>query len=194
MDDWGKSELTAGALGWSVETLRRGHDTIDHTAHISEVYAALRGAVYFYLLASGLSSHDADDLTQESFIRLYQRFRSGNPLKNIRPWLFRVARNLRIDQIRSRQYQVLSGSDERDRMALTLRDPGPNPEQSMLAAEQTRRLGQAIRSLTPLQIQFLHLRAEGLRYREIAEIHEVSISTVVEVIRRAIDRISKELE
>ena len=64
----------------------------------------------------------------------------------------------------------------------------------MLAAEQTQRLAHAIRSLTPLQMQFLHLRAEGLRYREIAAISEVSISTVVDVIRRAIDRISKALQ
>jgi RNA polymerase sigma-70 factor (ECF subfamily) len=49
-------------------------------------------------------------------------------------------------------------------------------------------------SLTALQRECLHLRAEGLRYREIAELMGISISTVADAVRRASLKLSREFE
>jgi RNA polymerase sigma factor (sigma-70 family) len=52
---------------------------------------------------SGLAAADADDLTQEVFIRLYRHLRAGNRFSDLRPWLLRVARNLLLDWRKANQ-------------------------------------------------------------------------------------------
>jgi len=49
-------------------------------------------------------------------------------------------------------------------------------------------------NLTTLQRECLHLRAEGLRYREIAELMKISISTVADAVRRATVKLAREVD
>jgi RNA polymerase sigma-70 factor (ECF subfamily) len=57
--------------------------------------------------------------------------------------------------------------------------------------ERLLRMHRAVKSLSPQQRQCLHLRAEGLRYREIADATGVTISTVAEFLRRAVARLKR---
>src|ERR1700680_2724184 len=61
----------------------------------------------------------------------------------------------------------------------------PDPEKLMLQRERLDRLHIAVLNLTPLQRECLHLRAEGLRYREVANLLKISPSTVMDAVRRA---------
>jgi RNA polymerase sigma-70 factor, ECF subfamily len=60
--------------------------------------------------------------------------------------------------------------------------------------ERIRRLSENVDSLTDLQRQCLSLRAEGLRYREIASVVDLSLSTVVDAVRRAVKNLRRLLE
>jgi RNA polymerase sigma-70 factor (ECF subfamily) len=79
------------------------------------------------------------------------------------------------------------------RAAFERPDPSLNPEELFLQKEQLLRLDSAMSQLTERQRQFVHLRAEGLRYREIAEVLGTTVSTVNETLRRAIVRIMEKL-
>jgi RNA polymerase sigma-70 factor (ECF subfamily) len=52
----------------------------------------------------------------------------------------------------------------------------------------------AVLNLTSLQRECLHLRAEGLRYREIADLMEITISTVADAVRRATVKLAREVD
>lgn len=162
-------------------------------AEIESWFQELRAPIYFYLLGSGASPQDADELTQETFIRLLEYRRAGNTLQDPRPWLFRVSRNLLIDRDRRRRREAAVAEEEWFRFRESLADPKADLETSLLSEERRSRVARALADLTPLQIQYLHLRAEGLRYREIAEIYSVGISSVVDVVRRAVERLGKEV-
>ena len=73
-------------------------------------------------------------------------------------------------------------------------DPGPNPEERMVRRQRNDQLQDSIDNLTELQRQCLSLRAEGLRYREIASVLDLSMSTVADAVRRAVTNLRRRVE
>ena len=71
-------------------------------------------------------------------------------------------------------------------------DPNLNPEEVFLKKEQLHRMAAAVSRLNEKQRQCLHLRAEGLRYREIAAVLGVSTQRVADVVQSALVRLAGE--
>ena len=157
------------------------------SAEATALFHELRKPLLRYLVCLGLSADDAQDVVQDAFLSLHQHLESGGPEENMRSWLFRVAHN----QARNRQKTY-----ER-RFAAPL-DPGiermsnaSTPEQMMLKKEKFRRLEKALRSLSECERECLLLRAEGLRYREIADVLGTATSTVGEAVDRAVRKLAE---
>jgi RNA polymerase sigma-70 factor (ECF subfamily) len=132
------------------------------------------------------SREDAEDLTQEIMIRVYQNlntFRSD--AGSFQNWILRVGRNLIIDHYRqTRRYQPAAGSEEMDGMHLE-DDKLPNPQQMVEMDEAARFLWNGLNSLSPELKEALVLRdLEGLAYREIAEMLGIPEGTVKSRINR----------
>jgi len=161
---------------------------------VERLFEDLRGKIYAYLGALGASPADAEDITQETFIRLYVELRTRSEIASTTSWLFRVARNLLINESLSCRSQVTVADTAAREWLASVPDPQIDPEASALRAERVKRLNAAMRVLTSLQLEYLHLRAEGLRYREIADIYGVAVPSVQDVIRRAVERLGKELQ
>jgi RNA polymerase sigma-70 factor (ECF subfamily) len=102
----------------------------------------------------------------------------------VRGWVFRVAHNLVVDTWRTAPGDHFVQDES---AAASAPDAGLNPEEIVLRKEKVRRVREAVRSLSPHQRQCLALRAEGFRYREIAEIVGVGKSAVAECLQRCID-------
>jgi RNA polymerase sigma-70 factor, ECF subfamily len=156
-----------------------------HT-QVERIYQDARHDVYYYLLSFGLDPGQAQDLAQEAFLRLYKALREGQQIRNERAWIFRVAHNLGIDaRAAQRRVQPFQDGDATPAVA------PDNPERKLLDAERRLRVDRAIADLSPQQRQCLLLRAEGLRYREIAETIGVSVSSVAEFLRRAVAKLKR---
>src|SRR3984893_6810424 len=69
---------------------------------VTKIFELLRDPVYRYLFRVLDNPHEAEDLTQEVFLRLYMYLHKGQTVTNIRAWVFRVAHNLAIDQHRKK--------------------------------------------------------------------------------------------
>jgi RNA polymerase sigma-70 factor (ECF subfamily) len=155
---------------------------------VSKAYIDWRDDVYRYLLTLGLHPPQAQEATQEVFLRLYVTLRKKEEaIRNQRAWVFRVAHNVGLT-IRSKERESVPFEAE---LEATLADRDRGPESGLIEREKLLRMHRAVESLSPQQRQCLHLRAEGLRYREIADAIGVSISTVSEFLRRAVARIKK---
>jgi RNA polymerase sigma-70 factor (ECF subfamily) len=169
----------------------RGH--LARRREVVELYDRLRPSLYQYLICLGLKPHDSDDVIQETFLRLFRFQDSGGTVSNPRSWIFRVAHNLSLD-IQKAGHRLISYTNEDEtQLAIARRNPGLNPEEVFLQKEQLARLDAALDQLSVRQRHFVHLRAEGLRYREIAEVLGTTVSTVNEGLRRAIVRIMETL-
>lgn len=168
------------------------NDESSQQKRVIEFYKALKPSLVTYLRSMGLTRDEADDVIQESFLRLVRHLVSGGKEDNLRSWIFRVAHNLSMDVHREERRNV-DASDAALQLAGNHSDPAPNPEESYLQEEEFRRLDAAIFRLTLQQRRAVLLRAEGLRYREIAEILGVGVPAVCDLVHRAILRLAREL-
>jgi RNA polymerase sigma-70 factor (ECF subfamily) len=196
--DWLKPELsTEGALsvrpifaelrseGW-LHSREQAEAKALHE-EVTKIFEDARDDVFRYLITLGLHPPQAQDATQEVFLRLYVEMKKGEEIRNKRAWIFRVAHNYGL-QIRAREAVFRPfDPDLEDK----LRDRDQSPEFSMLERERMLRLHSAVESLSPQQRQCLQLRAQGLRYREIASAIGIGVSTVSEFLQRAILRLRK---
>ncbi|BDC51996.1 RNA polymerase sigma factor [Bryobacterales bacterium F-183] len=129
-----------------------------------------RRALERYLLSLGLRHQDCDEIVQETFLALHRHLCAGGPDTNLRGWLFRVAHNHALKVRKKRAlWQVLFDC---------FYDPEPNPEELAASGQRQRRITAIVRALPQRDRACLALRAEGFRYREIAEILGVSLGTV----------------
>jgi RNA polymerase sigma-70 factor, ECF subfamily len=161
---------------------------------VLDLFERLREPVFGFVLRLTHDPHEAEDLTQECFLRLFRHLRDNRPLDNPRAWLFTVAHNLAVDKIRDQGHltdldDVMWEDLEGSRSGVQA-----DPEELMMRNERVDRLHAAVLRLTGLQRRCLHLRADGLRYRDIAQVLGLSMSTVVDAVRRATVRLAKDLQ
>jgi RNA polymerase sigma-70 factor (ECF subfamily) len=181
------AELTAPA-----STFAQGERSLKFEERIVQLFDELRVPVFRYLLCMGVSPEEADEITQETFLRLCKHLYASGPEDNLRGWVFRVARNIALDHYKLRRWTTSTDSDEVSALGGTTVDPAPNPEQLLLQKERLAKLRGAISTLSHHQLECIHLRLEGFRYREIADILGISVNTVAEYLRRAISKLTKE--
>jgi RNA polymerase sigma-70 factor (ECF subfamily) len=109
-----------------------------------------------------------------------------------RAWVFRVAHNLAIDEqrrVRAREAHEYP-TDAAD-LAFLFPDPAPSAEHELLRRERHDWLRAAMQGLSAQERRCLFLRAQGLRYREIGEVLDIRIPTVVTFLTRAIQKLTK---
>jgi RNA polymerase sigma-70 factor, ECF subfamily len=130
-----------------------------------------------YLSAFPLNISDSEDVVQEAFLSLFQGLQKGNKHHNPRGWLFQAAHHLALKKRQRSRRDPESSGFIASVGALAI-DPGLNPEDQLVFNQTQQRLLSVVRAL-PEQHRFcLYLRAEGLRYREIAEIVGMSLASV----------------
>jgi RNA polymerase sigma factor (sigma-70 family) len=133
------------------------------------------------LMRRGRSTHDADDLVQEAWVRLacYER---DQVVDKPEAFLMRTALNLSIDAHRMR----VNHGEEVLLEEVVLLDVAPGTEAIVLARERMARLSLCLGRLNDKTREiFLSYRVDGLTYREIAQHHGLSISTVEKHIAKA---------
>jgi RNA polymerase sigma-70 factor (ECF subfamily) len=176
----------------SVEAERTKLATLSE--RVQALFKQLRVPVFRYLLRKTRNPGTAEDLTQETFLRLCRHLRDERPLDNAKAWLLTVANNLAIDEGRSDRNQTDLDESAWRKIEESRSDAQAGPEEVVLQRERSDRLHAAVLKLTQLQRDCLHLRAEGLRYGEIASLMNLSISTVVDAVRRATVKLAREFD
>ena len=164
-------------------------------------FSRLREPVFRYIVAAYKHPGEAEEITQEVFVRLYLQLRAGKKIENIRVWAFTVARNSTISAIRKkRSFGSFITQMLWDECEELLADPRPSIEQKLIAEvesardrEMVARIHAAIQSLTTRQRECFCLRLEGLCYREIAETLGISLQGAVNGCERAVENIRKKI-
>jgi RNA polymerase sigma-70 factor (ECF subfamily) len=157
---------------------------------VEALYLECRDDVYRYLVSFGLTPAQAQDATQEAFLRLHQEARRGGMPRHPRAWVFKVAHNAGLAERLRLVNRSVALEPEMEGAA---HDPSPSAERLAMERQDASRLRRAIAALSEQQRRCLYLRAEGLRYADIAGALGVGISTVAEFLARATARLKKEM-
>lgn len=142
-----------------------------------------------YLLRVGASPGMAEELAQETMLRMWRKAETFNPdIATASTWVFVIARNLRVDRLRGERRQP---------------DPDPSEEPDLPASGETilisherrEKVREALASLSPEQARIIGLfYFEELPHSEISQILGVPLGTVKSRIRLAVQRLRAELE
>jgi RNA polymerase sigma-70 factor (ECF subfamily) len=142
---------------------------------------------------------DAEDLVQETFLRAYRGFHQFHPGTNLKAWLYRILTNTFINSYRKKQREPQTISDDQLEdwyLYSKMAEEGaePSAETSVLEALPDEDVQEALQS-RPEQFRIAVLLAdvEGFSYKEIAEITDVPIGTVMSRLHRGRRALEKRL-
>ena len=177
-------ELTASASSERAPAPTAGEELV------IQLFDELRNPLLRYLLAFGIPAHDGEEVIQEVFLALFQHLERGKSRRNLRGWVFRVAHNLGLKRRLANRREAF-GAGSQGVFAATWPDPGENPEEQLLSRNRQKRLQAVLRALPEQDQWCLALRAEGLRYREIAEVLDISLASISTSLGRSLARLSR---
>lgn len=152
--------------------------------HYDREHIALRR----YLLLTGIDDATAQEIVQETFLKLHSHLARNGERTNLRAWLYRVAHNLALNEhaaARRRQTQALDVSEAQE----IANGSGESPESLLLQSEREMQLRRAMQKLSLPQRECLLLRTRGMKYREIAAALEISVASVGENIQRGLEQL-----
>jgi len=165
------------------EQLRRAADGSE--AALEELVVEFYGPVLQYLHRFVGSREDAEDLSQEVFIRVARSLGGFDGRSRFSTWVFQIAKNAGIDFLRKREL------DRRRRDEAEAELP-PMEYDGTLALEDSELLWASIRALNEdLRAALLLRDLMGFRYQEIAEILDTTLSTVKWRIYEARERVQR---
>ena len=165
------------------------------SAEVTTYFLAYQQSVNRYLVHKGCPKIDAEDVTQEAFIRLYRVRLKGQRIDEagVLPWVLTVARRLAIDRLRHKQVEQAVCSELTRNLAETLPDEGQNCEHDLLERQRRAALIQGIQQLPVVDRVCLHHRAEGHSLQAIGRRVGLSESGVSRAVHRAIRRLRRYL-
>jgi RNA polymerase sigma-70 factor (ECF subfamily) len=152
---------------------------------VVDLFDELRDGLLRYVLSFGLTVPDGEEIVQEVFLSLFQHMRRGKSRRNLRGWVFRVAHNLALKQ------RTAARRAAREVAECPCLDPSPNPEDELASSQKRERLQAVLRALPEQDRRCIHLRAEGLRYREIARVLGISLGAVSLSLERSLARFGR---
>ncbi len=158
----------------------------------SQSYALLveeyKSPIYNLAFRMTGNSEDADDLTQETFIRAYQYLWRYDPSKKFFTWLYTLALNLIRNHFKKNKKEKLSEEES----ALSLADKNPSAEEKLIGDQEISlyllRLEDELRALLIMKYQ------QELSFEEIAQITGKSLSAIKMRIYRGLEKLKELLK
>jgi RNA polymerase sigma-70 factor (ECF subfamily) len=154
---------------------------------MDELLRRYRNPVYHFTLRLIGNITEAQDITQEVFLRVHQYKDSYEPTGKFSTWIFSIAHNLALSRLRKNKWLAIwpSKVDDSDDLK-EFKSPDPSPDAKVYENEISGIVKKCIQSLPFLQREALVLREyENLDYQDIAKILKKSLGTVKTLIHRA---------
>ncbi len=145
-------------------------------------------AIYNYCLRILKNSHNAKDVTQETFIKVYTHRKLIDPEKNIKTWIFTIATNTTYDFLRSKKRKNEISLNTENETILSFEAYYPKEG---LMSDVDKALEQINQEYKKILLLFYQ---QGFQYQEIAEILDMPINTVKTQISRGKEQLKDKLK
>ena len=173
-------------MGLEAEVARLRRGDLDALATLVQRY---QHRLYRYLLRLVRQPAEAEDLFQQTWLRVATQIRKFDARRNFDAWLFTLARNLAIDHLRRVHPESLDEREDREFSATpaALRSADPPPIDTVISRERSRSVAAAMEGLPVLYREVLALRfEEEMKLEEIAQVLAAPLSTVKSRLRRGL--------
>jgi RNA polymerase sigma-70 factor (ECF subfamily) len=139
----------------------------------------------------------AEELAQDIFVKLYRSAKGYRPSAKFKTYLFRVATNHCLNEVRRGEYRMPRPTErtEEDDAPVELPSDDSRPDEALAGKEMERAVGEALAKLSERErAAFTMCRFEGMAYRDIAEALSASEAAVKSLIHRATLAVAKKIE
>ncbi|WP_054950951.1 RNA polymerase sigma factor SigW [Numidum massiliense] len=169
----------------------------DETAFIG-IVEQYKDKIYYLSLRMLRSAQDAEEIAQETFLRVYKNLDRFDPQRKFSTWIYRIATNLCIDHIRKRKahYSLDDsiGDDDGEDWYSRQESSEPTPEESLMSLELRTKVKDAIEELpahykAAIVLRYFH----DMTLAEIGEVLSLPVSTVKTRVHRARESLRKVL-
>lgn len=161
----------------------------DAHQRIMGLYDEYRPRLYRYLRTLGLGVDWADEVIQETFMRLTVKLLANDDIKNVQAWVIRVSHNLAVDVLKKERGEITT--DETTAFLIENRaDPSLNPEEVYSRSEQSIQMELALSTLKPQQRECFQMRAHGFRYKDIGVALGISEQRAAFIVKKAAVRLA----
>lgn len=156
---------------------------------VLQLFDAHAASLRRFVCSCGAPSETADDIVQEAFVALFQHLMKGGDTEHLRGWLFRVSYRMTLKARRRTRRTAVWQVGWPEQME-HVPDAGGNPEASALHRERCRSVRAVLAALPERDRHCFYLRAEGLRYRQIAETLGISLGAVAKSLARGMGKLA----
>jgi RNA polymerase sigma factor (sigma-70 family) len=147
--------------------------------------------VYRYLAGVYGSDEDAEEVTQEAFLRLYEAMAHREVIENPRAWVFTVARRLMLNRVKGSKYETVKRREFAQVASAIWGGSFRSPDSGLTQRRRRGALKIGLRGLSHLERQILFARAQGLKLRQIGGIVGLDLRRVAEIIDRSILKLQR---
>ena len=163
-------------------------ENICHQKVFAELYQKLSKDLHNFLFYKFGNQHNPEDKMQEAFVKMWQNCTKVTP-KKAKSYLFTIANNLMLNEVA--HLKVVRRHEKTPQKSSTNQDP-----EFLLEEKQYKeKLDRAIAGLTEAQrVAFLMNRIEGKRFKEIAELLNISVKAVEKRIYGALKKIRQDIK
>lgn len=152
-----------------------------HKGYLESLYRQTSPSVYGFTLSIIKNPQDAEDILQNTYIKIFETASTYVPLGKPMAWILTIAKNLSLMKIREHQKFVDLEQEEWDKF---------HTQNENLSSDDKMVLNTAMRVLTDEERQIVMLHAvAGFKHREIAELLQLSLSTTLSKYHRAMKRL-----
>jgi RNA polymerase sigma-70 factor, ECF subfamily len=154
-------------------------------------------AIYNFIYQYVSDKEDAEDITQETFVKAWKNIRSFHGDKNFKAWLFRIAKNTTIDFLKKKKtvpFSALNKEDDNIDFADKISDSNILPDEIVRRADTADILNEAVKKMSaPYRTVLFLYYHDDMNFRQIADALGEPLDTVKSRHRRALFMLRKNL-
>ena len=154
-----------------------------------QVYVFYYRRLYQFAYALVKTREPAEEIVEDVFVRIWQQRETIGSIQNLRVYLYTAIKNSALNYLSQKARQSIT--EPFDHIHISIGNSGDTPEQILITAEIQQKIQAAVDALPPrCKMIFKLVREDGLKYKEIAGILNISVNTIDAQMAIAIKRIT----
>jgi RNA polymerase sigma-70 factor (family 1) len=171
-----------------IQYLQTRISRFDDQLAYKELFTGLYPSLIQFVTSIVRSRQSAEEIVSDLFMKIWEKRKTLEEIHNLRVYCFVAARHLSINQLEKQKRQHHANIDD---YKSRLVHPAPDPEECMISAEMLRHIQEIVEELPPrCKLSFKLVKEHGFKYREAAEILQVSEKTIENQLSIALKKIS----
>jgi RNA polymerase sigma-70 factor (ECF subfamily) len=151
--------------------------------------------IYSFVYNNVGSAENAEDITQEVFVKIWKNLKKFDQKKNFKPWIFQIAKNTSIDYLRKKKSIPFSRFENEKGQNPLVENIITTPINLIGKLSDEKTIAVAMQGLTEKEQKIITLRhTEGMSFKEIANVFQESINTVKSRYRRVLGNLRKNIK